>query len=240
MTSTTLPTPAAGTPRAAGHSRRLLGLALLVAALAALVFASLALGAKATSISELTQAWPTAWEILRGHTDTAQAAGTVGSSVAEIAGILATMRIPRTVLAIVVGAALGLAGTLVQGLTRNPLADPGLLGVNAGAALFVAAGIFLFGLTSMQSHLFLAFLGAGLAALLVFGLSAGGIGRGDTLGLVLAGSALSAVLAAATSAIVYIDPNALDTLRFWQAGSVTGRGFDIITPALVPLAIGAG
>lgn len=239
MTSTTLPTPAAGTPRAAGHSRRLLGLALLVAALAALVFASLALGAKATSISELTQAWPTAWEILRGHTDTAQAADTVGSSVAEIAGILATMRIPRTVLAIVVGAALGLAGTLVQGLTRNPLADPGQLGVNAGAALFVAAGIFLFGLTSMQSHLFLAFLGAGLAALLVFGLSAGGIGRGDTLGLVLAGSALSAVLAAATSAIVYIDPNALDTLRFWQAGSVTGRGFDIITPALVPLAIGA-
>ena len=88
MTSTTLPTPAAGTPRAAGHSRRLLGLALLVAALAALVFASLALGAKATSISELTRAWPTAWEILRGHTDTAQAAGTVGSSVAEIAGIL--------------------------------------------------------------------------------------------------------------------------------------------------------
>lgn len=224
----------------ARRSRRALGLLGLLAALVALAFASLALGAKATGIDKLADACPTAWEMLRGRLDVNSAvAGGVDNATAEVASILATMRVPRTVLALVVGAALGLAGTVVQGLTRNSLADPGMLGVSAGAALAVAGGIFLLGWTSMQSHLILAFVGAGLAALLVFGLTAAGLGSGDTLGLVLAGAALSAVLAALTSAIIYIDPNALDSLRFWRAGSVTGRGFDIIVPALLPLGVGA-
>ncbi|UWE92166.1 iron chelate uptake ABC transporter family permease subunit [Corynebacterium diphtheriae bv. mitis] len=197
----------------ARRSRRALGLLGLLAALVALAFASLALGAKATGIGELADACPTAWEMLRGRLDVNSAvAGGVDNATAEVASILATMRVPRTVPALVVGAALGLAGT---------------------------GGIFLLGWTSMQSHLILAFVGAGLAALLVFGLTAAGLGSGDTLGLVLAGAALSAVLAALTSAIIYIDPNALDSLRFWRAGSVTGRGFDIIVPALLPLGVGA-
>ncbi|CAB0820946.1 iron ABC transporter permease [Corynebacterium diphtheriae] len=195
----------------ARRSRRALGLLGLLAALVALAFASLALGAKATSIGELADACPTAWEMLRGRLDVNSAvAGGVDNATVEVASILATMRVPRTVLALVVGAALAVAG-----------------------------GIFLLGWTSMQSHLILAFVGAGLAALLVFGLTAAGLGSGDTLGLVLAGAALSAVLAALTSAIIYIDPNALDSLRFWRAGSVTGRGFDIIVPALLPLGVGA-
>lgn len=221
------PTTASPTPRS---GRRLAGLLGLVGALALLAAASLVLGAKATSPEEVLSALPQAWEILRGNVD----AGSTG----EVAGILATMRIPRTVLAIAAGAALGMAGSLVQGLTRNPLADPGTLGINAGAALAVAAGIYLFGITSMQAHLVLAFAGAALAALLVFGLSASGMGSGDTIRLVLAGAALAAVLASGTAAIVYVDPNALDALRFWQAGSVAGRGFDVILPALVPMAVG--
>lgn len=211
----------------------------MIVLLAILLASSMVIGAKSTTITDIQNAWPLAWEMLRTDLDTAAAAAR-GDDPAqvEIAGILATMRIPRTILAVVVGLALGLAGAMVQGLTRNPLADPGMLGVSSGAALAVAAGIYLFGLTSMYSHLWLAFLGAGLASLLIFGLAAGGIGKGDTLGLILAGAALSAVLSAITSGIVYIDPNALDSLRFWQAGSVTGRGFDIILPALIPIAIG--
>lgn len=210
--------------------RRILGLSALVITLVALVFLSLVLGARTTSLAETWNAWPRAWELLRTNQPAA--------ADDEVAGILATMRIPRTVVAIVVGAALSLAGTLVQGLTRNPLADPGILGVNSGAALAITSGLYFFGIISIPGQLLLAFCGAGLAALIVFGLTASGTGKGNTLSLVLSGTALAAVLGALTAAVVYIDPNALDSLRFWQAGSVAGRGFDIILPALVPLAVG--
>lgn len=234
-----MPHPTPGHQRLALRRRRAFGLLALALMLALLVILSMVVGSKNTSVSQVTEAWPTGWEILRGRLTTAEAAADgTAPQVAEIAGILATMRIPRTILAILIGIALGLAGTIIQALTRNPLADPGILGVSSGAALAVVTGTFLLGMTSMTHHLILGFLGAGLAALIVFGISAAGIGGGKTLTLVLTGSALAAVMSAMTSAIVYIDPNALDTLRFWQAGSVTGRGFDIIVPTLAPLAAG--
>lgn len=233
------PSAAAGTT-SSRQRRRAWGFWGLSLLLLILIASSMVLGARQTSIAEIREAWPLAWEMLRTDLDTATAAQRGDDfAMVEVAGIIATMRVPRTILAIVVGLALGLAGALIQGLTRNPLADPGMLGVSSGAALAVAAGIYLFGLTSMYAHLWLAFAGAGIAALLIFVLAAGGIGKGDTLGLILAGAALSAVLSSITAGILYIDPNALDSLRFWQAGSVTGRGFDIIIPALFPIALGA-
>lgn len=242
MQSDTTITPGSTDPAkpATSTTYKLAGLAGMIALLLLLVAISVVTGAKVTTVGEVLHAWPLAWQMLWSQTDTASAlAAGYNQDSTEIAGIIATMRIPRTILALLVGAALGLAGTVIQALTRNPLADPGMLGVSAGAALAVASGIYLVGITSMVGSLWLAFAGAGLSSLLVLGISSSGIGKGDTLGLVLAGAALSATLGAITSGIVYIDPQALDALRFWQSGSVTGRGFDVITPAIPPIAIGA-
>ncbi len=220
--------------------RKLVGLVGILVLLVFLMSTSLIIGSKITTLGEVYQSLPLAWEMLTGKHDVASAlADGADASMAEIAGIIAAMRVPRTILALLVGAALGLAGAIIQALTRNPLADPGMLGVSAGAALAVVTGSYLFGVGSMLGSLWLAFLGAGLASLLVLGISSSGLGKGDTLGLVLAGAALSATLGAITSGIVYIDPQALDALRFWQAGSVTGRGFDVIGPAVPPIVIGA-
>lgn len=211
----------------------------MLAMLLGFIVASVILGAKITTVTQVYQALPLAWEMLQSNTDVASAiAAGHSEELTEVAGIIATMRVPRTILAMLVGAALGLAGSVIQALTRNPLVDPGMLGVSAGAALAVTSGIYLFGVSSMTGSLWLAFVGAGITSLLVLGISNSGLGKGDTLGLVLAGAALSATLAAVTSGIVYIDPQALDALRFWQAGSVTGRGFDVITPVLPPILLG--
>lgn len=225
---------------ATSATKKVAGLLGMMALLAFLAVASVILGAKITTTAQVYEAMPLAWEMVQSYTDVASAiAAGHGEELTEIAGIIATMRIPRTILAMLVGAALGLAGSVIQALTRNPLADPGMLGVSAGAALAVVSGLYLFGISSMMGSLWLAFAGAGITSLLVLGISNSGLGKGDTLGLVLAGAALSATLAAVTSGIVYIDPQALDALRFWQAGSVTGRGFDVIIPVLPPILLGA-
>lgn len=238
------PTPTlvsqSATRQSTSAAKKVVGLVVMAMLLAFLIVASIILGAKVTSSAQVYQALPLAWDMLQSRTDVASAiAAGYSEELTEIAGIIATMRIPRTILAMLVGAALGLAGAVIQALTRNPLADPGMLGVSAGAALAVAGGIYLFGISSMMGSLWLAFAGAGITSLLVLGISNSGLGKGDTLGLVLAGAALSATLAAVTSGIVYIDPQALDALRFWQAGSVTGRGFEVITPVVPPILLGA-
>lgn len=238
------PTPTlvsqSATRQSTSAAKKVVGLVVMAMLLAFLIVASIILGAKVTSSAQVYQALPLAWDMLQSRTDVASAiAAGYSEELTEIAGIIATMRIPRTILAMLVGAALGLAGAVIQALTRNPLADPGMLGVSAGAALAVAGGIYLFGISSMMGLLWLAFAGAGITSLLVLGISNSGLGKGDTLGLVLAGAALSATLAAVTSGIVYIDPQALDALRFWQAGSVTGRGFEVITPVVPPILLGA-
>ncbi|CAN5311790.1 iron chelate uptake ABC transporter family permease subunit [soil metagenome] len=144
--------------------------------------------------------------------------------------VLRTLRLPRTILGVVVGAALGAAGVLIQTLTRNPLADPGILGINAGSSLLVVLSITVFGWTGALATAGAGMLGAGAALIVVIALS----WRGGTspLRLVLAGTAFAAALSGVTSAIVIFDAGTLDQVRFWSLGSLAGRDTGLIWPAI--------
>ncbi|MBE1487273.1 FecCD family ABC transporter permease [Plantactinospora soyae] len=142
--------------------------------------------------------------------------------------LVAELRFPRTLLGLLVGIALGVAGTLAQELTRNPLGDPGLLGVSAGAALSVAASIGVFGLTSPYQYVWFAFIGAALAGALVYAI--GGAARASAhsggaspVKLALAGAAVTALLMSLTHALVLLDVRTFDQYRFWAVGSLAGR-----------------
>lgn len=152
--------------------------------------------------------------------------------------IIWVYRVPRTGLAVVVGAALGVSGALTQATTRNPLADPGLLGVNSGAACGVVLAIGTFGLTSMSGYVWFAFAGALLATAAVYLIGAVGRGPADPVRLVLAGMALSAVLVGVTNALSLHNPRAFDGMRNWTAGSVVGREWDTVWPVLPFIAAG--
>jgi iron complex transport system permease protein len=194
--------------------RRLLGLALLVVLLVVVAAASLAVGTRALSPAEV-------WHGLFGDPGSDQ-------RLTEITLIVQTLRVPRTVLAIVAGIALGVAGALIQGHTRNPIADTGLLGVNAGASFAVVLAVSLFGFTNPIQYVWFAFLGAAIAGVVVFGLASIGRGTGNPLTLALAGQGVTVFLAAMTTAVALGDKASLDALRFWNAGSVQGVGFDVI------------
>lgn len=148
------------------------------------------------------------------------------------------LRIPRTVVAVTVGAALGIAGALIQALTRNPLADPGILGVSSGASFAVAIGVGVFGVQSMTGEIWFAFAGALLATLAVYAIGSVGRGGGDPLRMVLAGVALGAVLSGLTGAMTLLNPQAFDKMRGWGAGSVVGRSLDVVLPVLPFFVIG--
>jgi len=152
--------------------------------------------------------------------------------------VVLDLRIPRTVVAIVVGSSLGVAGGLIQALTRNPLADPGILGVNAGAAFTVAVGIGAFGVGSISGYVWFAFAGALLVTIAVYAIGTAGRGGADPLRLVLAGVALGAVLGGLTSALTLLDPQAFDSMRNWGAGSVLGRSLELTWTVLPFLAVG--
>ena len=141
--------------------------------------------------------------------------------------IIDSLRIPRTVIGLLVGAALGLSGALMQGVTRNPLADPGILGVNGGAALFVVAGIYWFGLASLTSYVWLAFAGAAAASIAVYLLGSLGREGATPVKLALAGAAMTAMLGSLTTALLIGDVDTFDQFRFWAVGSLAGRGSDI-------------
>lgn len=151
---------------------------------------------------------------------------------------IAALRFPRTLLAILVGTALGVAGALMQGHTRNPLADPGIIGVSAGAALAVVLSFTFLGVTSVPGSAVAAFIGAGLAMLLVFSLASVGNGQVNPLNFVLGGAALSAVMGAVTTAFVLIDESSLDQMRFWNVGSVAGRDLDVFWGVLPFIGLG--
>ena len=155
----------------------------------------------------------------------------------EASTIVHDLRVPRTVLAIVVGVALGIAGALMQGHTRNPLADPGLLGVEAGAAFAVVIGIYAFGVHDLTGYAWFSLAGAGLASVAVFAI---GSTRGgpDPVSLVLAGAAVSALLTAFTQVVVLRDIETLDAYRFWAVGSVAGRGMDVFWEVLPFVVVG--
>ncbi|WP_280397725.1 FecCD family ABC transporter permease [Nocardia carnea] len=210
--------------------RRLLGLGLLAVALLLLVIPGVAIGSRSLPPDTVGAALTHALSCPDGPFTCA--------SLTSEEEIVREMRLPRTALALVTGLALGLAGALIQGYTRNPLADAGLLGLTAGAAFATALGIYLFALSGPQQYIWFAFAGTLLAGLVVFGASRiGGAGTGP-LGLILAGAALTAFLQALTNALVTLDAYALETYRFWVVGEVAGRDAAVFWQVLPFLAAG--
>ncbi|MFJ9980770.1 FecCD family ABC transporter permease [Streptomyces cyaneofuscatus] len=155
------------------------------------------------------------------------------------ASLVREVRVPRTLLAVTAGAALGLAGAVMQGMTRNPLADPGILGVNTGAACAVVAATVLLGTRSLQAVVWWALLGAAVAVVVVYLLGGRGAGRGTPEGLVLAGVAVTAVLGAVVSGLGVLDADAYGTLRIWSVGTLSGRELPVLWEVLPFLLAGA-
>jgi iron complex transport system permease protein len=147
-------------------------------------------------------------------------------------------RIPRTVLAILVGAALGVAGAAMQAVTRNPLADPGIFGLTGGASLAVVIGIAFFGLASPYATLVLAVVGAAVAAVFVYAVGSLGRGGATPLKLALAGAATSAALMSLVSAVLLPRVDVLESFRFWQIGGVGGATWDRIALLVPPFIAG--
>ncbi|MFD0659606.1 FecCD family ABC transporter permease [Thermocatellispora tengchongensis] len=138
------------------------------------------------------------------------------------------LRVPRTLLGIGAGMALGLAGALMQSLTRNPLADPTLLGVSQGAMFGVMVALGLLGLTNPAVYVWFAFAGAALASMAVYALGSAGRTGASPVRLTLAGIALGAVLTAGTQAVLRIDTQTYDRMRFWTTGSLAGQTSDVL------------
>ncbi|MEV5260508.1 iron ABC transporter permease [Streptomyces anulatus] len=197
---------------------RLLWVLLSVLALAAVMLASVALGSRDVPWSDVVAA-------LGGVDDTLGRAA-------------ATKRIPRTVLAVVIGAALGLAGGVMQGVTRNPLADPGILGVNMGASLAVVTAVAFFGLTSPTGYVWVAIVGAALSALFVHTVGTLGRGGATPLKLALAGAATSAAFASLVSAVILPRNDIAGSFKLWQIGGVGGASFERIGQVTPFLAVG--
>lgn len=145
--------------------------------------------------------------------------------------IIRTLRVPRALIAALVGAALAVAGAIMQGLTRNPLADPGILGIEAGAALAVVGSVFLFGASSLTAYALFAFVGGALTAVVVYALGTLGGGM-SPMKLVVAGAAMAALLSSLTMAVLILNQRTLEEIRFWLAGSVAGRDLSLLLQVL--------
>ncbi|WP_194818512.1 iron ABC transporter permease [Nocardia sp. XZ_19_385] len=210
--------------------RRLIGLLLSAALLCIAVLASVAIGTRSLSPAAVYDALHNALTCAGGPFQCP------AQSTAE--EIVRELRLPRTALALVCGMALGITGALIQGYTRNPLSDAGLLGLNSGAAFLAALSIYVFSFTAPQQYIAFAFAGALLAGLVVFGAASLGGGKAGPLSLVLAGAAVAAFLQAMTNAVVLLDPAALDTYRFWVVGDVAGRDAQVFWQVLPFLVIG--
>jgi iron complex transport system permease protein len=209
------------------NNARAAGLLAACAALALCAAASLSLGSLAVSLHDVVGAF-TAYD---------------GS---DAQAVVRDLRVPRTELGLLVGAALGAAGALMQGTTRNPLAEPGILGINAGAALAVVLSIRFLHSQSVTAHAAYALVGAAVAAALVLALGGSGRGGPTPVRLALAGAVLTALLVSLTSAVLVFDAQTLDEFRFWVVGSIAGRDPGValaVLPFIVPglvIALGAG
>jgi iron complex transport system permease protein len=151
--------------------------------------------------------------------------------------VIQTLRLPRSLMAVAVGASLAVSGALMQGLTRNPLAETGILGIEAGGALAVVSILFLFGSSSLSLYATVAFVGAAIAAVLVYGLGSLGRGGATPLNLTVAGAAMTAFISSVTTAILIVSQRTLEEIRFWLAGSLAGRDFEIFWQVF-PLMLG--
>lgn len=199
---------------------RLIGLAAMAAVGLCLIVVSVAVGSHTLSLTR-------AWEVLWNPDHSFDSAVVWGQ------------RMPRTAIAAVVGAALGLAGALIQGLTRNPLADPGLLGLSNGAALAMVVVITVFGWTAPMAYIWSGLAAAAVTGTAVYLLGSAGRSNASPVRLILAGTAVNAVLASIISAMSLLDSSAFERLRFWQTGSIAGRDLSILT-TLGPIMVAGG
>ncbi|QSB08480.1 iron ABC transporter permease [Lysinibacillus fusiformis] len=147
-------------------------------------------------------------------------------------------RIVRTIFSLLCGAALGVSGALMQAVTRNPIADPSILGVNTGASLFVVCGIAFLNISSANQYIWLAIAGAIITAIFVFGIGSMGASGATPLKLVLAGAATSAILSSLVVAVMIPRTNVMDQFRFWQVGSVGAGSWDAIQLFIPFLVVG--
>lgn len=211
--------PASTVGVARNNAIRGVGLLVALGVLAFVALLSIAVGAKDIPLS-------VSWDALFDY------------SGSDDHVIIRDLRLPRTLVGLAVGCALGIAGALIQALTRNPLADLGILGVNAGAAFCVAIGVGAFGIGSISGYIWFAFAGALAVTVAVYLIGSAGRGPADPIRLVLAGVALAAVLSGLTTALMLLDPRAFDQLRHWNAGTLVGRDLDVVWPVLPFLAVG--
>ncbi|WP_095068576.1 FecCD family ABC transporter permease [Dermatophilus congolensis] len=189
------------------QSRRVVFLASLIVALFFIVLASLMIGTKDIPLRDVLSA-------LTGSSE--------GDSV-----IVSGLRLPRTFLGLAAGAALGAAGAIAQNITRNPLGDPGLIGISAGAAFSVAAAIGILGLASPSAYVWFAFLGGAIAGVLAYAVGGTGQGGATPAKLALAGAAVTVLSDSATHTLVLLDVRTLDQYRSWAVGALAGRGPDV-------------
>jgi iron complex transport system permease protein len=196
------------------------GLVLALAVLVLVCFMSVAYGSKPMALSSV---WDAIWNF----------DPTIDDHL-----IVRDLRLPRTLVGLLVGVALGLSGAVMQGVTRNPLADPGILGVDAGAALAVVIAINTFGITSFSGYIWFAFLGAGIASVAVYFLGSLGRAGATPIKLALAGAALSALFGSFTSAVLLLDVATLDQFRFWAVGSLVGRDIEVVMQVVPFIIVG--
>ncbi|WP_176956556.1 MULTISPECIES: iron ABC transporter permease [unclassified Streptomyces] len=215
------PPEAAAAPAPAPPGRRHLlrsaGLVASLAVLAVVAVLGIAVGAKQIP---LDQVWHGVFHYSGSDTDV----------------VIRDVRVPRTLLGLIIGAALGLAGTVMQALTRNPLADPGVLGINAGASAAVVSAISFFGVTSLSGYVWFAFAGAAVVSVAVYVL--GGTRGATPVRLALAGTALTAVLVGYINAVNLMDTAALDKMRFWTVGSLASATLPTVGRIAPFLAVG--
>ena len=217
MTSTPLLVRGAETPQPAGSPRRLGTPAvtvLLVGAVATVCLVSIAVGARSVPLAAI-------WDTTHPLHNVSRA------------------RLDRTLLGLAVGAALALAGAVLQGLTRNPLADPGILGINAGASFAMVVGLSVFGVSELRHFLWVAFVGAAVAAVLVHVIASLGRDGATPVKLAIAGAAVTAAASSWTTGVLLVDSLTMETFRYWQVGTIGGRDLDVLLTGAPFLAVGA-
>ncbi|MFD0063857.1 FecCD family ABC transporter permease [Streptomyces sp. NPDC056690] len=189
--------------------RRIVWTAAALVALVLAVLLSLAVGARAIAPSAVLDAL-----VHGGHSDDAE--------------VIRGLRLPRTLVGLMVGAALALAGTVLQGVTRNPIADPGILGISQGASVGVVLAIAFAGIHTLTDYVWFAFAGAALASVAVYAIASSGRGGATPVKLALGGAAINALLVSVTTAVLTTKASAMDEFRFWQVGSLSGRDTHIV------------
>ena len=198
---------------------KIIGFIILIALVIGLFFCSLAMGQSSISFK-------VAWEVLMNYNP---------ENTEHI--IVATSRLSRAMIALCIGMALAIAGVLIQALTRNPLASPDLLGINAGAIFFIVISITWLNLSSLNSYMWFGFLGAAIAGFGVFLLSNFGRDGVTPLKVILAGTAMSALFMSFTQGMLVVDEQGLQTVLFWISGSIAGRSMEMLVSVLPILLI---